>query len=66
MHEQNSELYTYLTQILSNSIDKCIISHPKSKSELYKKIAIHKKNTYFLILGKLSFQKVSVLLEFLL
>ena len=47
MHEQNSELYTYLTQILSNSIDKCIISHPKSKSEPYKKIAIHKKNTYF-------------------
>ena len=47
MHEQNSELYTYLTQILSNSIDKCIISHPKSKTEPYKKIAIHKKNTYF-------------------
>ena len=47
MHEQNSELYTYLTQILSNSIDKCIISHPKSKTEPYKKIAIHRKNTYF-------------------
>ena len=47
MHEQNSELYTYLTQILSNSIDKCIISHPKSKTEPYKKIAIHKKNSYF-------------------
>ena len=49
MTEQNNELYTYLEQILANPVNKLVISHPKSKSETYKKINLHRKKDYFQI-----------------
>ena len=47
MSEVNTELYTYLTQILSNPVHKMVLSHPKTKGEDYKKINISRKKDYF-------------------
>ena len=47
MSEVNMELYTYLTQILSNPVHKMVLSHPKTKGEDYKKINISRKKDYF-------------------
>ena len=47
MSEANTELYTYLTQILSNPVHKMVLSHPKTKGEDYKKINISRKKDYF-------------------
>ena len=49
MDEQNQELYQYLQQIFSEQIHKVVISHPKTKSETYKKISIQRKKDYFQI-----------------
>ena len=47
MSEVNTELYTYLTQILSNPVHKMVLSHPKTKGEDYKKINISRKKDFF-------------------
>ncbi len=46
-NEPNNELYLYLQQIVSASVNKLVISHPKTKSETYKKININQKKDYF-------------------
>lgn len=47
--QSESELSTYLQQILNEPITKMVFSHPKSKSEVYKKICVHRKKDYFQI-----------------
>ena len=42
-----TELYQHLQQIFTVPIHKVVISHPKTKSEAYKKIAIQRKKDYF-------------------
>ena len=49
MNERNNELYTYMVQILANPVKKLVISHPKTKSALYKKININRKKDYYQI-----------------
>lgn len=49
MHETNEELYTYVAQILNNPVHKIVLSHPKSKSEPYKKINFLRKKEMFQI-----------------
>lgn len=49
MNEPNHELYTHLAQILASSPNKIVISHPKYKTEPYKKINIQQKKDYFQI-----------------
>lgn len=44
-----NSLYPYLKQIVQEPITKLVISHPKSKGELYKKISIHRKKEYIQI-----------------
>ena len=49
MNEPNNELYTYMVQILANPVKKLVISHPKTKSALYKKINVNRKKDYYQI-----------------
>ncbi len=46
---QQTELYQYMHQILSAPIGKLVMSHPKVKSEPYKKVVINRKKDYFQI-----------------
>ena len=39
----------YVEEMLRNSIHKVVLSHPKTKGEIYKKISIQKKNAFFQI-----------------
>lgn len=49
MNAVNDELSLYMAQILANPINKMVISHPKTKSEPYKKITINRKKDFFQI-----------------
>ena len=44
-----SELKAYITEMLAAPVNKVVLSHPKSKSEAYKKISIVKKKDFYQI-----------------
>lgn len=44
-----SEWKQYVEEMLASPVNKVVISHPKSKSETYKKISISKKKNFFQI-----------------